>query len=70
MVLALKILKGTLALIVVIFCLLLAVLLLVDRGMPTALQPDPGAARSYVIRGANVLTMERNQANEDWTVVG
>ena len=69
LVLALKILKGTLALIVVIFCLLLAVLLLVDRGMPAALRPDPGAATSYVIRGASVLTMEQNQANEDWTVV-
>jgi imidazolonepropionase-like amidohydrolase len=64
-----KILKGTLALIAVFFVLLLAVLLLVDRGMPAALQPNPGAATSYVIRGASVLTMEQNQANEDWTVV-
>lgn len=69
MVLARKILKGTLALIAVFFCLLLAVLLLVDRGIPAALQPVPGATTSYVIRGAGVLTMDQNQTNEDWTVV-
>lgn len=69
MVLVRKILMATLAFIIVVFCLLLAVLLLVDRGMPAALKPDPSAATTYVIRGASVLTMEQNLAHEDWAVV-
>jgi imidazolonepropionase-like amidohydrolase len=67
--LARKTMKGTLALILVFVLLMFAVLLLVDRDMPAALKPETGAATSYVIRGARVLTMEQNQANEDWTVV-
>ena len=69
MTLAGKILKTTLAFIIVVICLLLAVLLLVDRGIPAALKPDPDAVTTYVIRGASVLTMEQNLAHEDWAVV-
>ena len=69
MVLAYRILKRTLGFIVVFFCVLLALLLLVDRDMPAVLQPDSGAATIYIIRGASVLTMEQNQASDDWTVV-
>lgn len=69
MVLAYKILKRTLGFMVVFFCVLLALLLLVDRDMPAVLQPDSGAATIYIIRGASVLTMEQNQASDDWTVV-
>ncbi len=69
MVLARKIMKGILALVTVFCCLLIAVLVLVDRSMPAPLQPAPDVVTSYAIRGASVLTMEQNQAIEDWTVV-
>lgn len=69
MVFAYKILKGALAFVVVSLCLFFAALLFLDRDIPAALQPELGAATTYVIRGASVLTMEQNQANEDWSVV-
>lgn len=69
MVLARRVMIATLVLIVLLFSLLLAVVSLVDRGMPAALEPDLGATTSYVIRGASVLTMEQNTIHENWAVV-
>ena len=69
MILVRKILVATLASVALLVSLLLAVLTLADRGLPAALEPKQGAVTSYVIRGANVLSMEHNAAHENWAVV-
>ena len=69
MVLARRVLIATLGAIILFFSLLLAVLVLFDRSMPDALEPDLDATTSYVIRDARVLTMEQDGAHENWAVV-
>ena len=69
MLLIYRVLIAALASGVLAVTLLSAVLILADRSMPAALEPDPHAITSYVIRNATVLTMEQNAVHENWAVV-
>ncbi len=55
--------------ILVIVTLLISILIFVQRGTPEALKPSLDQATAYVIQSVQVISMDQDQAQENWTVV-